>query len=63
MHARPQVREILVGKKMQRWVLIAKHPCSIPVAQRGGTEELPASLRPIPLIMAKLGLNSFRRFR
>ncbi len=26
MHARPQVREILIGKKMQRWLMIAKHP-------------------------------------
>jgi hypothetical protein len=26
MHARPQVREILIRKKMQRWLLIAKHP-------------------------------------
>jgi hypothetical protein len=25
MNARPQVRQILVAKKMQRWVMIAKH--------------------------------------
>jgi hypothetical protein len=29
MHARPQVREILVGKKMQRWVLSASTHLSI----------------------------------
>jgi hypothetical protein len=26
MHARPQVREILIRKKMQRWLMIAKYP-------------------------------------
>jgi hypothetical protein len=25
MHARPQVKEILISKKMQRWCLIAQH--------------------------------------
>jgi hypothetical protein len=26
MHARPQVREILVSRKMQKWLMIAKYP-------------------------------------
>jgi hypothetical protein len=26
MHARPQVREILIRKKMQRWLMIARYP-------------------------------------
>jgi vancomycin permeability regulator SanA len=26
MHARPQVKEILIAKKMHRWVLISNHP-------------------------------------
>lgn len=26
MHARPQIREILIAKKLRRWLLIAKYP-------------------------------------
>jgi hypothetical protein len=26
MHARPQVRDILVAMKLRRWVLLARHP-------------------------------------
>ena len=26
MHARPEIREILVAKKLRRWLLIAHHP-------------------------------------
>jgi hypothetical protein len=26
MHARPQIRDILIAKKMRRWSLIAQHP-------------------------------------
>jgi hypothetical protein len=26
MHARPQIRDILVAKKLRRWLLIAHHP-------------------------------------
>jgi hypothetical protein len=26
MHARPQVKEILISKKMRRWCLVAQHP-------------------------------------
>ena len=26
MHTRPQVKEILVAKNLQRWVMIAQHP-------------------------------------
>lgn len=41
MHARPQVREILIAKKMQGWCLIAQHPFvdpQLPACQ--GKEEL-----------------------
>jgi hypothetical protein len=26
MHARPQIRDILIAKKLRRWLLIAHHP-------------------------------------
>ena len=26
MHARPQIRDILIAKKLKRWILIAQHP-------------------------------------
>jgi hypothetical protein len=26
MHARPEIRDILIGKKMRRWCLVAQHP-------------------------------------
>jgi len=26
MHARPQIRDILIAKKLRRWLLIAQHP-------------------------------------
>ena len=63
MHARPQVREILVGKKMQRWVLIAKHPFvdrSCPAWRaRKNYARLCACY---PLIMKKLGYDEFSAF-
>jgi hypothetical protein len=30
MHARPEIRERLLAKKMQRWALIGAHPTSFP---------------------------------
>jgi len=26
MHARPEIRQILIAKKLRRWLLIAQHP-------------------------------------
>jgi hypothetical protein len=26
MHARPEIREILISRKMRRWSMIAQHP-------------------------------------
>jgi hypothetical protein len=63
MHARPQVREILIGKKMRRWWLIAQHPAvdwSCPTWKaRKNYARLCARY---PAIMMKLGLNQFSAF-
>jgi hypothetical protein len=30
MHARPEIREILIAKKLKRWALIARYPAIQP---------------------------------
>jgi hypothetical protein len=30
MHARPEIQEILIAKKMKRWIMIARHPAVYP---------------------------------
>jgi hypothetical protein len=30
MHARPEIREILVARKLRRWLLIARNPSAYP---------------------------------
>jgi hypothetical protein len=63
MHARPQVREILISKKLRRWLLIAKYPfvdkaCSSARARKN-YQRLCSRY---PQIMAKLGLNQWSAF-
>jgi hypothetical protein len=63
MNARPQVREILIRQKMQRWLMIAKHPFmdrSCPTWRaRKNYQRLCAKY---PAIMQQLGLNEFSAF-
>jgi hypothetical protein len=63
MNARPKVREILVAKKLQRWMMIAKHPFvdrSCPTWRaRKNYQRLCTRY---PDIMAKLGLNQFSAY-
>ncbi len=63
MHARPQVKEILIGKKMQRWLMIAKYPKVYPQwptwRARKNYQRLCARY---PHIMTKLGLTEFSVF-
>jgi hypothetical protein len=59
MNARPQIREILIGEKMRRWSLIARHPfvdssCS-PARARRNFWRLYARY---PEIARRLGLNA-----
>jgi hypothetical protein len=63
MHARPQVREILISMKMRRWVLIAKHP----FVDRGcpawrARKNYGRLCARYPVIMRRLGLNEFSAF-
>jgi hypothetical protein len=30
MHARPEIRQLLIAKKMKRWVMISKYPALDP---------------------------------
>jgi hypothetical protein len=63
MHARPQVREILVAKKMRRWVMIAKHPSVLksysPARARKNYGRL---FNRYPEIAQKIGLHEFSAF-
>jgi hypothetical protein len=45
MNARPQVREILIAKKMKHWWLVAQ--LSSDRSHLAGAEKLPASLRQV----------------
>jgi hypothetical protein len=58
MHARPQIRDILIAKKLRRWLLIAQHPfvdrsCT-PQRARRNYQRLFAKH---PQIAAKLGMT------
>jgi len=63
MHARPEIREILIAKKLRRWLLIANHPFmdrSCPTWRaRKNYARLCARY---PLIMKRLGLHEFSAF-
>jgi hypothetical protein len=58
MHARPQIREILIAKKMKRWCLIAQYrfvdPSCPPSRARKNFWRL---LAKYPQIASKLGLS------
>jgi hypothetical protein len=58
MHARPQIREILIAQKLRRWCLIAKYkfvdPGCPPARARRNFWRLAAKH---PEVMVKLGLN------
>jgi hypothetical protein len=63
MHARPEVREILISKKMRRWCLVALHPSidrSCPTWRaRKNYSRLCAKY---PEIMKRLRLTEFSAF-
>jgi hypothetical protein len=63
MNARSQVREILIRKKMQRWLLISKYPQVYPIPHMASAEKLSSSLRRrYPEIMQRLGLTEWSAF-
>ena len=63
MHARQPVKEILISRMMQKWVLIALYPQVYPQCPawraRKNYQRLCAKY---PHLMTKLGLNEFSAF-
>ena len=58
MNARPQIREILIGKKMQRWSMIARHNFIESGYPRSrARRNFWRLLRSYPEIAARLGLS------
>ena len=58
MHARPEIREVLIGMKLRRWCLISTHPFvdkSCPPAR--ARRNYWRLLAKYPEIAAKLGLS------
>ena len=58
MHARPQIREHLLARSMQKWALIGRHPsaypnCPAPRARRNFSR----LLAKYPQIAERLGLT------
>jgi hypothetical protein len=63
MYARPQVREILISKKMRHWWAVAHSRLIAPSCPRiEGAEKLWRLCAKYPHIMTKLGLNEFSAF-
>jgi hypothetical protein len=63
MNARPQVREILIAKKMKRWILIAQHPFvdrSCPPSR--ARKNYARLCTKYPEIMRRIGLHEFSAF-
>lgn len=63
MYARPRVKEFLISKKLQRWVLIAHHPEVYPQfpAWRARKNYRRLCTR-YPEIMHRLGLDEFSAY-
>jgi hypothetical protein len=63
MNARPQVRELLISKKMRRWCLIARHPAVDPRCPTSRARKNYARLcSRYPSTMKNLGLHEFSAF-
>ena len=63
MNARPQVREILIAKKMKHWWVVAKCRLIDPACPTWRARKNYARLcTKYPHIMTKLGLNEFSAF-
>jgi len=63
MNARPQVREILIAKKMKHWWVVAKCRLIDPTCPTWRARKNYARLcARYPKIMQRLGLNQFSAF-
>jgi hypothetical protein len=63
MNARPQVRELLIGKKIRHWLVIAKHPAVYPhcATWRARKNYLRLCAK-YPETMQRLSLNELSEF-
>ncbi|MGD0964641.1 MAG: hypothetical protein ABSA57_12160 [Candidatus Acidiferrales bacterium] len=58
MHARPQIREHLLARKMNRWALIGRHPCAYPNCPASrARRNFSRLLAKYPQIAERLGLT------
>jgi hypothetical protein len=59
MNARPEIKEILIAKKLRRWQLISLHPSVYPhFSSARARRNFWRLLAAYPLIAAKLGLSA-----
>ncbi|HWY59895.1 MAG TPA: hypothetical protein VNZ03_35865 [Terriglobales bacterium] len=58
MHARPEIREILISKKLRRWCLIAQYPLVYPdYSPTRARRNYWRLCQRYPEIMTKVGLS------
>ena len=58
MHARPEIAEILIVKKLRRWLLIAQHPFVDPTCPSArARRNFSRLLKKHPAVGKKLGLT------
>ena len=58
MHARPQLRQHLLARKMQRWALIGRHPSAYPnIPPERARRNFSRLLAKYPQIAERLGLT------
>jgi hypothetical protein len=58
MHARPELRQHLLAKKMQRWALIGRHPSAFPnISPARARRNFSRLLAKFPHIAKLLGLT------
>jgi hypothetical protein len=58
MHARPEIREHLLAKKMQRWALIGRHSSAYPhISPARARKNFSRLLAKYPQIAERLGLT------
>jgi hypothetical protein len=58
MHARPEVREVLIAKKLKRWAMIGQHPFVDPTCSPARARRNFASLLArYPATARRLGLT------
>jgi len=59
MHARPEIREILIARKLRRWLLIARNPAVYPAcAPARARRNFWRLVVKYPQIAATLGLSA-----